>query len=251
MLFFKPQSPYRLLLSYCLAVVFVLAGLLVVLSFFWFPDGLFFIAGGWDGIKLVVPVDLSLGFLFLLAVFRPGKSLTLLRRDLMVIALVQLSILLAGVFLIYKARPLVVVHVFNTFHVLSEENFMVGGVDLTELDDVDARFEDEGVLAGLKPRVVYVDTIGIETEAAFISTDFLAELNGGRPTRYRMDGYESVPVDLNQAAKALRGELDAENSCIRVVIASNYKSGHVCYNPVSKTFSHFEDGALPAELEQE
>lgn len=249
MLFLKPESPYCLLFTYCLAVVLVLAGLFVVLNFFWFPDGLFFIAGGWDGIKLVVPVDLSLGFLFLLAVFRPSKPLNLLRRDLLIIAVVQLTILMAGVFLIYKARPLVVVHAFNTFNVLSEENFIIGGIDQAELDDVDVRFEGKGLLADLKPKVVYVDTAGIETEMAFMSTEFLSELNGGRPARYRMSDYEPMPAVLSRAVKVLRGELEAEDSCVRVIITSNYKSGSVCYDPVSKEFSHFEDGALPVEDE--
>lgn len=252
-MFINIRTPYQLLSSYCLALFLVIFSLFLVLNFLWFPNGLFFIAGGWDGIKLVMSVDLSLGLLFLLVIFRPSKPMDSLSRDLSILALIQLLILSAGVFFIHKAKPLVVVHTFDTFNVLSKDNFDLAGINPLELDGAEAGAREggwlTGVLHGFGPKVMYVETP--DTESAFISSDFSAESRGGRIAKYSVDRYQPIPADLSLAQVVLRGKVDLGSNCIRVAFISNFKRGVVCYDPAAKTFGSFEDGALLNESGQE
>ncbi|XFB08520.1 hypothetical protein AAGT13_06380, partial [Azotobacter salinestris] len=96
--------------------------LLVSIALFWlFPGGLFQAAGGREGLKIVVAVDLVLGPCLTLIVFNLRKPRSELVRDLSLIALVQVLALGAGVWQVLKVRPLAVVQVFDTFYVLNRE----------------------------------------------------------------------------------------------------------------------------------
>lgn len=185
--------------------------------------------------KLVVPIDLTLGVLFLAVVFRPKKPLALLRRDLAIVALIQFLILLVGVVLIYKARPLAVVHTFDTFHVLNEESFAVAGVDSAILE----KQKPSGLLAAWRPLVAYVAVEG--EEATFVTSEFMAELNGQASARFRSDQYRDLPTSVEAAAALLRGEIDKSRGCVRVKITSNYRSGDICYAPGESSFKDFAE----------
>lgn len=69
----------------------------------WYPSPAFEVAGASSIIVLLVVVDLVLGPLLTLVVFKQGKPG--LKFDLTVIALVQLAALLYGSFTLYEERP--------------------------------------------------------------------------------------------------------------------------------------------------
>ncbi|MGV0033418.1 MAG: hypothetical protein ACNYPE_00120 [Candidatus Azotimanducaceae bacterium WSBS_2022_MAG_OTU7] len=109
-------SFYHFLIS--LAVFVVLAYLILVE---WYPGILYTIDGGWEGMRIIIGVDLVLGPLLTLIVFKSGKPG--LKFDLAVIALVQSSCLLAGTFVVYDERPLALVYYDKRFYTVSADTF--------------------------------------------------------------------------------------------------------------------------------
>lgn len=86
------------------AASFVIFLILLVMIFnVWYPGVFFDSEQGWKAILLIVGVDLVLGPLLTLIVFNPAKKS--LKFDLAVIAILQLSALLAGSFVINERRP--------------------------------------------------------------------------------------------------------------------------------------------------
>lgn len=74
-----------------------------VMFFVWYPAPYFNINGGWTVLRILVGVDVVLGPLLTLIVFKPGKPS--LKFDLSCIALLQLAALIYGGTIIYQQRP--------------------------------------------------------------------------------------------------------------------------------------------------
>ncbi|MDO8698826.1 MAG: TfpX/TfpZ family type IV pilin accessory protein [Rhodoferax sp.] len=97
-------------------MIALLAGLLVF--GIWYPYPYREISGGRELFFLVVTVDVILGPLITLAVFNRNKPWTELRRDLVVVALVQLSALGYGLWTVFVARPVHMVFEYDRFRVV-------------------------------------------------------------------------------------------------------------------------------------
>ena len=83
----------------------------------WYPRPLFEASGGAGLLAILVGVDVTIGPLLTLAVFKAGKRG--LKFDLAVIALAQLAALSYGVHIVYLARPAFIVFVADRFEVVS------------------------------------------------------------------------------------------------------------------------------------
>ncbi|HRD65141.1 MAG TPA: TfpX/TfpZ family type IV pilin accessory protein [Candidatus Competibacter sp.] len=79
----------------------------------WYPNPYFEVDGGWIVLKVLISVDLVLGPLLTLILFKPGKPG--LRFDMGCIILMQLGALLYGGTIIYHQRPLFVVFAVDRF----------------------------------------------------------------------------------------------------------------------------------------
>jgi len=99
--------------------------LLYLIVFLWYPQPYFAADGGWQGLRLITGVDLVLGPLLTLIVFKSGKPG--LRRDLTLIGLVQASALVWGVSLVYEQRIAMVVYGDGTFYTLNSEQMHSAG----------------------------------------------------------------------------------------------------------------------------
>jgi hypothetical protein len=104
-------SGIHLLLSAAIA-----GGLLAFMLSVWFPWPLFEAAGGSRLIFLIAAVDVTLGPLITLIIFRAGKPG--LRFDLTVIALLQLAALGYGLHAVYLARPVYLVFTVDRFELV-------------------------------------------------------------------------------------------------------------------------------------
>lgn len=93
-----------------------LAGALVLLV--WYPYPYRDISGGRELFILVVSVDVVLGPLVTLAIFNRAKPWPVLRRDLAVIAALQLGALAYGMWTVYVARPVHLVFEYSRFAVV-------------------------------------------------------------------------------------------------------------------------------------
>jgi hypothetical protein len=83
----------------------------------WFPGPLFEAAGGLGLLYILVGVDVSLGPLLTLIVFKSGKPG--MKFDLAVIATVQLTALIYGCSVVFLARPVFMVFVKDRFELVS------------------------------------------------------------------------------------------------------------------------------------
>ena len=105
------------------------AGLVAVLVFGgWFPTPLRALVGGTELFWLIVGVDVVCGPLLTFVVFNPAKPRVELRRDLALVALVQLLALGYGVHALSYAHPVALVYEVDRFRVLS----------FADLDEADA-----------------------------------------------------------------------------------------------------------------
>jgi hypothetical protein len=100
------------------ALVATLAGILVFAV--WYPYPYREISGGRELFQLVVSVDVILGPLITFAVYNLAKPRTELRRDLLVVALLQLAGLGYGLWTVHLARPVHMVFEYDRFRVVHQ-----------------------------------------------------------------------------------------------------------------------------------
>jgi hypothetical protein len=93
----------------------IAAAVLAVMLELWFPGRLFTAGGGNDLLFILVAVDVVIGPLITLAVYKQGKWG--MKFDLVVIAVLQLSALAYGMHIVYLARPAFIVFVKDQFQV--------------------------------------------------------------------------------------------------------------------------------------
>jgi hypothetical protein len=100
------------------ALVAAACGLLVFA--FWYPYPYREISGGLDLFRLVVIVDVVLGPLITFAVFNRAKPPQELRRDLVVVGVLQLAALVYGLWTVHLARPVHMVFEYDRFRVVHQ-----------------------------------------------------------------------------------------------------------------------------------
>lgn len=97
------MSRRRAALLHFLISVAVFSAVIIPLLFYWFPPPLFFADGGWEVIQIAAGVDIVVGPLLTLVVFKSGKKG--LKFDLAMIAIMQVAALAWGVHIMYRQRP--------------------------------------------------------------------------------------------------------------------------------------------------
>lgn len=102
-----------------MAASLVIAALAAALVFgVWYPYPYREISGGRELFWLVVSVDVVLGPLITLAVFNRNKPLSELRRDLVIVVVLQLAALAYGLWTVSVARPVHLVFEIDRFRVV-------------------------------------------------------------------------------------------------------------------------------------
>ena len=134
-------------------LIFIVLAWLVV--FEWYPGIFFNTDGGWRGMRVIIAVDLVLGPLLTLIVFKAGKPG--LKSDLTAIALLQFVCLSAGTYVVYSERPLAVVFSDGRFTVMNKGDYTAEG---------SSRVPDLKNFPGDSPKWVMVELpSGIDDEA--------------------------------------------------------------------------------------
>ena len=101
--------------------------LLYFILLHWYPQPLFNTDGGWRVIQIIVGVDLVLGPLLTLIVFKPGKPG--LKLDMTLIAITQALALSWGVYTTYNERPAAVVFTVDAFTPIPAYQLREQGID--------------------------------------------------------------------------------------------------------------------------
>jgi hypothetical protein len=113
----------------------------------WYPGWFWLIAGGASLFLLVCAVDAALGPALTFAVFDPSKGASRLRRDLVVIVVVQLLALGYGLWTVFEARPLFLVFSTDRFNLVTASD--IGAKELK-----DAEIPEFRKLSYLRPQTI-------------------------------------------------------------------------------------------------
>jgi len=110
--------------------VLVFMTLVALMMFFWFPGDLFFIDGGWQGLKLVAIIDLVLGPALTLILWNPKKKSLVF--DMIVVALFQLAALAYGFVTTYDQRTVALVFSDRAFNSVANADLVEGDAKLVK-----------------------------------------------------------------------------------------------------------------------
>ena len=111
--------------------------ILAVIIFVWYPPPFFASDGGWQGIRIIAVVDLILGPALTLIVYKQGKPKLFV--DMTIIALVQLSALIWGTWVVYSERPVAAIFSEGRFSVLAASNLKSIEYDEEKLQQFDQK----------------------------------------------------------------------------------------------------------------
>ena len=98
--------------------LFIVITTLVTMYLLWYPGNYFTLMGGGKLITLIGTVDVFLGPLLTLIIFKSGKKS--LKFDLFCIGLVQIAALTYGVYVMFESRPV--------FTVFNKDKFQIAAV---------------------------------------------------------------------------------------------------------------------------
>ena len=224
---FKQLSRWQAFGIHLFISALILIALLAIILFIWFPYDLIF-AGGIDGLKIMMGVDLVLGPLLTLVVFAPGKKG--LKLDLTLIGLLQVTCLSAGLWLVYNERPLVQLLADDGVYLLAASDFKNYQM---KVDDLPSR----------GPKNVLLDLP--ENRASLGAIKFTSELVDEKPFTFRTDLYipmnEITEERFTQRITFIQepmttGELeifakfDTHDNCAWIPIHSKHVFGYACTN---------------------
>ena len=201
---------------------------LALITLWWYPGALFFAAGGLQGIKIVAGVDLVLGPLLTLIIYNTAKPLRELNWDLSIIALIQVSCLSMGVYIVVNERPVAVVYAFDTFYTIKSADL----VDTNSPADLLSKFP------GPSPKKLFVELPPLreEAEAVVAAHLFLAE-----PLQLRSNLYHAIPTEKGALENMFQFNTEAVNpSCTRIKLATYYANGSACYNADKQRLEDFQ-----------
>mgnify|MGYP003671000307 CR=1 FL=1 len=214
----------------------IFLGLLAVILFIWYPGILFTIDGGWEGLRIIIGVDLIAGPLLTLIIFKSGKPG--LKFDLSCIAIFQAACMSAGMWVVYSDRPLALVLAYDTFYSVDAKEFLQYERDPQLLED----------FPGSYPKLIYIELpeSDIAAEIAAIRAQFI-----GDPIYIETENYRVMPADIDELRGVFRGEQSArrgatetvlnqlDESCVLSKFVSSVASGLVCFDTQNRSLSSF------------
>lgn len=214
----------------------LLSILLAVIMWVWYPGILFNVDGGWTGLRIVIGVDLVLGPLLTLIVFKAGKPG--LKFDLTAIAVFQLSCMAAGMWIVYSERPLALVLAHDTIYSIAAAEFEEYGQDPEILRD----------FPGPYPKLVYTELPEGEVAAdvAVLRSQFIGDPLYIQTERYRpitMENAQSVFRREDAVRELVTDELNERlpENCVFAKFVSVVTSGYVCFDAENMRLDSFYD----------
>lgn len=128
------MTKLRAFAIHLIASAIVVLAFLCVMLFVWYPTPYFETDGGWTVLRILAGVDVVLGPLLTLIVFKPGKPG--LKFDMSCIVLAQLGALIYGGTIIYQQRPAFVVFGVDRFTSVSASEVEFDKLKYPELQRV-------------------------------------------------------------------------------------------------------------------
>ena len=119
--------------------ILIFAAALWLIAMVWYPQPYFEIAGGWQGVRIMILVDIVLGPMLTFMIFDRSKGWPKLRFDLWCIAIAQALALLWGFWAVDQQRPLASVYWEGKFHLLTAGDYGEQSVGPEALDRFEGR----------------------------------------------------------------------------------------------------------------
>lgn len=168
--------------------------LLYPIFFHWYPQPYFATDGGWQGLTLITGVDLVLGPLLTLIVFKIGKPG--LRRDLTLIGILQTVAIIWGTWIVFEQRIAMVTYADGTYYTLTHEQLNNVGGKAVQVAEQGKTIPPYGYIR--------IPTDPSERRKFLINT----VLHAGTPLLYLSDLYE--PLGPSNLQEVLAGSLNIE-----------------------------------------
>jgi hypothetical protein len=215
--------------------VVVFLALLGIIILLWYPGILFSIDGGWEGLKIVMGVDVVLGPLLTLVVFKVGKPG--LKFDLTCIAVAQIACMVAGLWIVYQERPIALVFAYDTFYSLGTNEFEIYEKDPALLEEY----------PGPYPKLLYTELPESEISADIVNmrSQFI-----GEPLFMQTERYQPLPesnteifrresIVRSEAGETIVGEISESQQCLLSKFISAHTGGFVCFDPQERKLTDF------------
>ena len=200
--------------------------LLGIILYFWFPNGLIY-AGGIEGLKLIVGVDVVLGPILTFVVYKKGKKE--LKTDLSLIALLQISCLAIGTWIVYNERPVAQILLHD-------------GVHFVSYGDAKEREFDLSNIPNHYPKRIFIDLP--EDTSTWNMIVMATEMMDKIPFKFRNDLYEPLDdveetkyrrrikdIQEMQTSTALTALISkGESNCDWIPVVSLHNEGHACFS---------------------
>ncbi|HEY0914143.1 MAG TPA: TfpX/TfpZ family type IV pilin accessory protein [Solimonas sp.] len=161
----------------------------------WYPGALAPLQGVNRLLLLMIVVDVCLGPLLTMVVFSPGKTLRLLRLDLGLIGLLQLSALVYGVSVIAQGRPAYLVFELDRFVLVSAADVATEGLAAAR------QRPGVGGPSWFGPRLV---SARLPEDPALRQDILMAAVNGGADLAQRPQWYAPYTEDRAIVLRKLR-----------------------------------------------
>lgn len=118
----------------------IFAVLLYLMLVHWYPGLFFALDGGWQGVRIMLFVDVVLGPTLTFLVYNPAKRRRELLTDFAFIGLVQLAAVAYGIHAVHSRRPVALAFNANQLFTVRAEPLARQGVDLDQLRRLDTRW---------------------------------------------------------------------------------------------------------------
>jgi len=245
---------------YAFAIHIVLSGLIFCSVFYllvviWYPDLFFTIDGGLKGLKLIALVDVVVGPLLTLLLYRKGKKG--LKLDMTIIGVMQLAFLFYGISVLYTFRPAALVFYKGTFYSMGVEKY---------------KHQEDGLerikaIAGRMPGYVIVDLPAdwdeikqlrrratAKGEALFAQINHYAPiaqhqksiLNHGRDLTDFLIQYPAEQATTNRWLKERDKKI---NDFVYIPVVSRFKNTLLALDPISGEIKGCLDVVVPDQLQ--
>ncbi len=218
----------------------IFAIVLYFIIFHWYPQPFFIIDGGWQGVRLIAAVDIVLGPLLTLIVFKPGKKG--LKIDLIIIGAIQFSALFSGIYVVQNERAVAKVFQDGTLNIVTGydmrernisvkdlEQYRISGAITIYLDlpDDNIKFSDLNVQALKSQEPLYLNTsLYKKIDARILKKMRLFSID---VERYIKDVYSDKELQLFH--DFLKKHNASKNDFLFIAIKARYNFGIAAFNP--------------------
>lgn len=176
------KNRYQAFGYHFLISLLIVSSFTYLIFFHWYPEPYFSADGGWSVFRMVIIVDLMIGPMLTLIIYKPGKKG--LKFDLSAIAIAQISALLYGGSVLYLEKPAYLTFAVDRFVIVSA-------------DDIDSsKFPDKTLLeeTSESPRLVFA----LMPEDRDERDKLISEVMTGKPDlEFRPEYYHSFKKYLS------------------------------------------------------